>query len=94
MRRVVDRATGQHGTVHWTHAAGWFTPDDGERDELGRVIPTMLDECMDLVDEREPEVCGGTGNHDYQSVAVCDECVTEGPWDAPYVTMGRWSNDA
>ena len=54
MKRVVDLTTGQAGTVHWTHAAGWFTPDDGERDALGRVIPIMLDEDMDLVDECAP----------------------------------------
>lgn len=30
----------------------------------------------------EPEVCGGTGRHDGQSVDSCDECAEHGPWEA------------
>ena len=48
--RVIDNTTGEVGTFHRSRFTGmpWFTPDGGERDELGRVIPTMVDEDMDL----------------------------------------------
>ena len=92
MKRVVDRTTGQHGTVHWTHAAGWFTPDDGERDELGRVIPTMLDEDMDLVDEQDCPGHGDDEDCEADPQNPCANCIAAG--DREDVLMGRWSNDA
>lgn len=32
---------------------------------------------MSTTSPREPEVCGGTGDHAGQSVRCCDECCTE-----------------
>ena len=46
----INNTTDEVGTFHRSRFTGtpWFTPDGGERDELGRVIPTMVDEDMDL----------------------------------------------
>lgn len=49
--------------------AGHIEPDDVELLEWAGVP------------EREPEVCGGTGNHDGQPVDSCDECAEHGWWE-------------
>lgn len=43
-KRVRDENTGRTGEYYCTHAACWFVPDDGGRDELDRVIREMVDE--------------------------------------------------
>ena len=53
-------------------------------------IPFICQKCRDLVDECEPCICGGTGNHDGQPIDACDECAPS----VDGVLMGRWSNDA
>ncbi len=66
--------------TEWTpeQVAAWL-PEDGENVPDPRRVEELETQRRDeaspeQVSSREPEVCGGTGNHDGQPVDCCDEC--------------------